>query len=94
MINLQDELTLIAGATPTKFKIYTSICKVICEHQNNMDNSNCPNIRTGIPTALAAHSPAYLYGFRLGKNAGLRGYSDVMDDCSNRLLVNLPIPNT
>ena len=22
---------------------------------------------TGIPTALAAHSPAYLYGFGLGK---------------------------
>ncbi|MGC2684690.1 MAG: hypothetical protein WA323_22750 [Candidatus Nitrosopolaris sp.] len=30
------------------------------------------------------HTPAYLYGFRLGKNAGLRGYYDVMNDCSNR----------
>jgi hypothetical protein len=28
-------------------------------------------LATGIPTALAAHSPAYLYGFGLGKNAGL-----------------------
>jgi hypothetical protein len=26
---------------------------------------------------------AYLYGFGLGKNAGLRGYYDVMNDCSN-----------
>jgi hypothetical protein len=50
---------------------------------------------TGIPTALAAHtvhtahtahthSTAYLYGFGLGKNAVLRGYYDVMNDCSNR----------
>jgi hypothetical protein len=46
----------------------------------------------GIPTALAAHthshtqthSTAYLYGFGLGKNAVLRGYYDVMNDCSNR----------
>ena len=41
-------------------------------------------LATGIPTVLAAHSPAYLYGFGLGKNAGLRGYYDVMNDCSNR----------
>ena len=41
-------------------------------------------LATGIPTALAAHTPAYLYGFGLGKNAGLRGYYDVMNDCSNR----------
>ena len=42
-------------------------------------------LATGIlPTALAAHTPAYLYGFKLGKNAGLRGYYDVMNDCSNR----------
>jgi hypothetical protein len=47
-------------------------------------------LATGLPTALAAHShtqthsPAYLYGFGLGKNAGLRGYYDVMNDCSNR----------
>jgi hypothetical protein len=50
---------------------------------------------TGIPTALAAHtahtrnhtqthSTAYLYGVGLGKNAVLRGYYDVMNDCSNR----------
>jgi hypothetical protein len=38
----------------------------------------------GLPTVLAAHSPAYLYGFALGKNAGLPGYYDVMNDCSNR----------
>jgi hypothetical protein len=30
-------------------------------------------LATGILTALAAHNPAYLYGFGLGKNAGLRG---------------------
>jgi hypothetical protein len=30
-------------------------------------------LATVIPTALAARSPAYLYGFGLGKNAGLRG---------------------
>ena len=41
-------------------------------------------VATGIPAALAAHSPAFLYGFGLGKNAGLRGYYDVMNDCSNR----------
>jgi len=41
-------------------------------------------LATGIPTALAAHTPAYLYGFKLGKNVGLRGYYDVMNDCSNR----------
>jgi hypothetical protein len=41
-------------------------------------------LATGIPTAKAAHSPAYLYGFGLGKNAELRGYYDVMNDCSNR----------
>jgi hypothetical protein len=49
-------------------------------------------LATGLPIALAAHthshtqthSPAYLYGFGLGKNAGLRGYYDVMNDCSNR----------
>ena len=41
-------------------------------------------LATGIPTALAAHSPAYLYGFGLGKNAVLRGYYDVMNDCANR----------
>jgi hypothetical protein len=41
-------------------------------------------LATGIPTALAAHTPAYLYGFKLGKNAGLRGYYDVLNDCSNR----------
>jgi hypothetical protein len=35
-------------------------------------------------TALAAHSTAFLYGFGLGKNAGLRGYYDVMNECSNR----------
>jgi len=40
-------------------------------------------LATGIPTALAKHSSAYLYGFGLGKNAGLRGYYDVMNDCSN-----------
>ena len=48
-------------------------------------------LATGLPTALAAHthshtqthSPAYLYGFGLGKNAGLRGNYDVMNDCSN-----------
>ena len=48
-------------------------------------------LATGLPTALAAHthnhtqthSPAYLYGFGLGKNAGLRGYYDVMNECSN-----------
>jgi hypothetical protein len=38
-----------------------------------MDNFNCPNPSNRIPTALA-HSPAFLYGFGLGKNAGLRGY--------------------
>jgi len=32
----------------------------------------------------AAHSTAFLYGFGLGKNAGLRGYYDVMNECSNR----------
>jgi hypothetical protein len=31
-----------------------------------------------------AHSTAFLYGFGLGKNAGLRGYYDVMNECSNR----------
>jgi hypothetical protein len=49
-------------------------------------------LATGLPTALAAHthshtqthSPAYLYGFGLGKNAVLRGYNDVMNDCANR----------
>ena len=51
-------------------------------------------LTTGIPTALAAHSPAYLYGFGLGKNAGLRGYYDVMNDCSNRpyLSTNVTLP--
>ncbi|MGC2571249.1 MAG: hypothetical protein WA364_07025 [Candidatus Nitrosopolaris sp.] len=39
---------------------------------------------TGIPTALATHSTAFLYGFGLGKSAGLRGYYDVMNECSNR----------
>jgi hypothetical protein len=52
-----------------------------------------------LATALAAHtahtahtqthSPAYLYGFGLGKNAGLRGNYDVMNDCSNRLSTNV-----
>jgi hypothetical protein len=46
-------------------------------------------LATGIPTALAAHTPAYLYGFGLGKNAGLRGYYDVMNDCSNRRTTNV-----
>jgi len=46
-------------------------------------------LATGIPTALAAHSAAYLYGFGLGKNAGLRGYYDVMNDCSNRPTTNV-----
>jgi len=49
-------------------------------------------LATGLPTALAAHthshtethSPTYLYGFGLGKNAGLHGYYDVMNECSNR----------
>jgi hypothetical protein len=41
-------------------------------------------LATGIPTALAVHTPAYFYGFGLGKNAGLRGFYDVMNDCSNR----------
>src|SRR5215831_13037728 len=39
---------------------------------------------TGNATALAVHSTAFLYGFGLGKNAGLRGYYDVMNECSNR----------
>ena len=39
---------------------------------------------TGNATAPAAHSTAFLYGFGLGKNAGLRGYYDVMNECSNR----------
>ena len=39
---------------------------------------------TGHATALAAHSTAFLYGFGLGKNAGLRGYYDVMNECANR----------
>src|SRR5215831_12197485 len=34
--------------------------------------------------STAAHSTAFLYGFGLGKNAGLRGYYDVMNECSNR----------
>jgi len=54
-------------------------------------------LATGLPTALAAHthshtethSPAYLYGFGLGKKAALRGYYDVMNDCSNRLSTNV-----
>jgi len=54
-------------------------------------------LATGLPTALAAHthshtqtrSPAYVYGFGLGKNAALRGYYDVMNDCSNRLSTNV-----
>ena len=33
--------------------------------------------------ATAAHSPAFLYGFGLGGSAGLRGYYDVMNECSN-----------
>jgi hypothetical protein len=41
-------------------------------------------LATGIPTALAAHNPAYLYGFGLGKKAGLREYYDIMGDCSYR----------
>ena len=40
-------------------------------------------LTTGIPTALAAHNPAYLYGFKLGKKAGLRGYYDIMDTITN-----------
>jgi hypothetical protein len=44
-------------------------------------------LATGIPTALAAHNPAYwasyIYGFGLGKDAALRGYYDVMNDCSD-----------
>ncbi len=55
-------------------------------------------LATGLPTALATHthspiqthSPAYLYGFGLGKNAVTRGYYDVMNDCSNRLSSNVP----
>jgi hypothetical protein len=43
-------------------------------------------LATGIPTALAVHTPAYLYGFGLGKNAGLRGYYNVINDCSNTVL--------
>src|SRR5215469_1377382 len=43
---------------------------------------------TGVPTALAAHSPAFLYGFGLGKNAGMRGYYDVMNECANRPYVS------
>jgi len=39
---------------------------------------------TGNATALATHSTAFLYGFGLGKSAGLRGYYDVMNECSNR----------
>jgi hypothetical protein len=46
---------------------------------------------TGNATALAAHrnsnstsSTAFLYGLGLGKNAGLGGYYDVMNECSNR----------
>jgi len=52
-------------------------------------------LATGLPTALAAHThshtqtPAYLYGFALGKNAGLRGNYDVMNDCSNRPSANV-----
>src|SRR5215831_14261687 len=34
--------------------------------------------------STAAYSTAFLYGFGLGKNAGLRGYYDVMNECSNR----------
>ena len=41
-------------------------------------------LATGIPVALAAHSPSYLYGFGLGKNARMRGFYDVMNDCSNK----------
>jgi len=41
-------------------------------------------VATGNATALAGHSPAFLYGFGLGKSAGLRGYYDVMNECSNR----------
>jgi hypothetical protein len=54
-------------------------------------------LATGLPTALAehthshtqTHSPAYLYGFGLGKNAGLRGYYDVMNDCRPYLSTNV-----
>ena len=34
--------------------------------------------------STAAHSTAFLYGFGLGKNAGMRGYYDIMNDCLNR----------
>jgi hypothetical protein len=57
-----------------------------------MDNSNFLKLATGIPTALAAHSPAYLCGYGLGKNAGLRGYHDVMNDCSNRPYLSANVP--
>src|SRR5215467_9613340 len=43
---------------------------------------------TGNATALAAHRTAFLYGFGLGKNAGLRGYYDVMNECANRPYVS------
>ena len=51
-------------------------------------------LATGIPTALAAHTPAYLYGFGLGKNAGLRGYYDVMNDCSSRPYLSTNVTGT
>ena len=43
---------------------------------------------TGNAAALAAHSTAFLYGFGLGKNAGMRGYYDVMNECANRPYVS------
>jgi hypothetical protein len=58
-----------------------------------MDNSNCPNVGNSNSNSTSSrhtyshtqsHSPAYLYGFGLGENAVLRGYYDVMNDCSNR----------
>jgi hypothetical protein len=64
-----------------------------------MDNSNCINIgnratnstssNTHTQSHTQTHSPAYLYGFGLGKNAALRGYYGVMNDCSNRLSTNV-----
>jgi hypothetical protein len=48
-----------------------------------MCDSNRPNIGNR-NTNSTSSSAAYLYGFKLGKNAALRGYYDIMNDCSYR----------
>jgi hypothetical protein len=58
------------------------------DKKNNMHNSNCHNSSNRNTNSTSSAYSAYVLGFGLGNNAGLRDYYDVMN-LDNLMIINL-----